>query len=71
MQWRSKFNFRERPTLPQPPAVPAAQTLSHAIRSFHHGYGDNGKDKSENDAKSDDDKIVMALKSLLASKLFS
>ena len=57
MQWRSKFKFRERPTLPQPPAVPAAQTLSHAIRSFHHhGYGDGGKDKDENDANSDDDK---------------
>ena len=56
MQWRSKFKFRERPTLPQPPAVPAAQTLSHAIRSFHHGYSDDGKDKGENDAKSDDDK---------------
>ena len=42
--------------MPQPPAVPAAQTLSHAIRSFHHGYSDDGKDKDENDANSDDDK---------------
>ena len=47
MQWRSKFKFRERPTLPQPPAVPAAQTLSHAIRSFHHGYGDDGSNGTD------------------------
>ena len=54
--------FRERPTLPRLPAAPAAQTLSHAIRSFHHDDdndvdddSDDDKDKNENDANSDDD----------------
>ena len=36
--------------------VPSFSSIVLSSSWLHHGYGDDGKDKDENDANSDDDK---------------